>query len=210
MTPEVFRKQVDVSRETLTRLEALADCLVQWRRRFNLMGERDLSDLWRRHMLDSAQLVPHIPADARIITDLGSGAGFPGLVLAVITGIETHLIESHGRKAAFLRAAARAAGAPAVVHGARIESLAPWPSDVVTARAVAPLDRLLPLARPFLEASGERRPLGLFLKGAKWEHEVAAARKRWTMDIEAVTSVTDPSGRVLKLRNIALSGPEGV
>ena len=119
MTPEAFRRATGVSRETLSRLENYAEILKHWQSRVNLVGAATLPDLWRRHMYDSAQLAAHLPPSARIITDIGSGAGFPGLVLAIMLGLETHLIEANKRKCAFLREAARATGARRLRRPAR-------------------------------------------------------------------------------------------
>jgi 16S rRNA (guanine527-N7)-methyltransferase len=140
MTPAEFAAETGVSRETLARLEAYAALLLAWNRRVNLVGRGTEEDLWRRHMLDSAQLHPLIPAGARTLVDLGSGAGFPGLVLAILGGPHVHLVESDQRKAVFLREAARVTGAAAMVHAIRIEAAPPLAADIVTARALAPLD----------------------------------------------------------------------
>ena len=141
LTPEAFAAKAAVSRETCERLALHLDLLRRWQQRINLVGRSTLTDPWRRHMLDSAQLAPLLPERARV-ADLGSGAGFPGLVLAIVRGGPVHLIESDGRKAAFLCEAARVTDAPAEVHASRAEGLA-LAVDVVVARACAPLDRLL-------------------------------------------------------------------
>jgi len=152
-------------------------------------------------MLDSAQLVPYVPENAREIMDMGSGAGFPGLVLAILLDRPVHLVEATAKKAAFLREAARVTRAPATVHTDRIESLAPWPVDVVTARALAPLGRLLDYAAPFLARRGQPGGTCLFLKGARAGQELADARKSWSMEVERFPSVTDPDGVVLRIRD---------
>ena len=203
MTPEMFRTAANVSRETLDRLVVYADCLVRWQKRINLVGAGTLPDLWHRHMLDSAQLVPLIPPGARTVTDIGSGAGFPGLVIAIMTGLDTHLIESDARKAAFLREAIRLTGASAEVHDGRAERLDPWPGDVVTARAVAPLTILLEYAFRYLPEEGKSARICLFPKGAAWQEELTAAGKTWHMREESAKSITDPEGRVLILTDIA-------
>ncbi len=205
LTPEGFAAATNVSRETLARLEAYAALLVRWQSAINLVGGDTLKDLWRRHMLDSAQLAPHIPAEARCITDIGSGAGFPGLVLAILCGIPVHLIESAGKKATFLREVARLTGAPVTVHHGRIENQTPWPSDVVTARALAPLSMLLEYAAPFLSLAGDGARC-LFLKGARAEEELTEASKSWNMTVERFQSVTDPTGVILRIGDIARDG----
>ena len=123
MTPEEFVEQCPVSRETLDRLTVLADLLARWTQRINLVSKSTLPDLWRRHILDSAQLAAHVPPGSRTMVDLGSGAGFPGLVLAAITDLDIHLVESDARKCAFLREAARSMGRQVTVHNTRIEKL---------------------------------------------------------------------------------------
>jgi 16S rRNA (guanine527-N7)-methyltransferase len=197
--PEGFAELVPVSRETLARLEAYAELLTRWSARINLVGRDTLPDLWRRHILDSAQLYPLIPSPARSLIDLGSGAGLPGLVLAIlgIPGVE--LIEADSRKSAFLREAARVAGAEVAIHPCRIQAVPPHPADVVTARACAPLDRLLDLAAPFLMPD----TLCLFLKGERFNEELTLARKAWTMTVSVEQSLSDRRGIVLRLQQVA-------
>jgi 16S rRNA (guanine527-N7)-methyltransferase len=198
---EGFAGVFPVSRETLARLEAYVALLREWSARINLVGRDTLADPWRRHILDSAQLQPLVPADARSLVDLGSGAGFPGLVLAIL-GLPTvepvALIEADSRKSAFLVEAARITGTRIAVHHARIEALPARPFDVVTARALAPLDRLIGLARPFLAADS----LCLFLKGARAGEELTLARRGWTMTAASSPSRSDPRGVVLQLREV--------
>ncbi len=186
-----------VSRETLDRLASHLDLLRRWQKRINLVGTATLCDPWRRHMLDSAQLAPLVPAGARL-ADLGSGAGFPGLVLAILRGGPVHLIESDARKAAFLREAVRITGAPVEVHNARAEQL-DLKADIVTARACAPLDRLLGLALPLLASGG----LCLFLKGARVEEEVSEARAAWKMALRRHRSRSAPDGVVLEVSGLS-------
>lgn len=186
-----------VSRETLDRLASHLDLLRRWQKRINLVGAATLRDPWRRHMLDSAQLAPLVPAGARL-ADLGSGAGFPGLVLAILRGGPVHLIESDARKAAFLREAVRITGAPAEVHNARAEQL-DLKADIVAARACAPLDRLLGLALPLLAPGG----LCLFLKGARVEEEVREARTAWKMALRRHRSRSAPDGVVLEVSRLS-------
>jgi 16S rRNA (guanine527-N7)-methyltransferase len=182
----------------LGRFEAYADRLVKWQKAINLVGPRTLDDVWRRHFLDSAQLWALIPAGSRSLVDLGSGAGFPGLVLAILGFPEVHLIESDQRKAVFLRETARELGVSLLVHAVRAEAVR-IDADLVTARALAPLDRLLDLAAPFLAA---RRGCGLFLKGAEAAQELTEAQKKRNMRVDRFPSLTDPRGSVLRLREI--------
>jgi 16S rRNA (guanine527-N7)-methyltransferase len=194
-----FAEHVAVSRETLARLETYAALLRQWSARINLVGRDTLADLWRRHFLDSAQLLPFVPADARSLIDLGSGAGFPGLVLAILGVLGVELIEADSRKSAFLREAARLTAASVTIRACRIAAVPPHPVAVITARALAPLDNLLEFAAPF-SGPGTRC---LFLKGERAAEELTLARRRWTMDAMLHPSVSDPRGVVLQLENIA-------
>jgi len=196
--PEGFARIVGVSRETLSRLEAYADLLTQWSARINLVGRDTLADLWRRHILDSAQLRPLVPNAARNLADLGSGAGFPGLVLAILGVPGVELIEADSRRCAFLREAARITEAKVTIRSCRIEAVPPHPVDVVTARACAPLDRLLDLARPFLAPD----TICLFPKGERVEEELTLARKRWTMTVSVEQSLSDRRGVILRLQQV--------
>lgn len=197
--PEEFAERVAVSPETLARLKAYVDLLERWSTRINLVGRATLADPWRRHILDSAQLFPLVPAGSKSLFDLGSGAGFPGLVLAILGVPGVELIEADLRKCAFLREAARLAAAPVMIHPRRIEAMPARIVDVVTARALAPLDRLLALAAPYLGPAS----VCLFLKGERTGEELAAARKSWTMAAALHMSLSDPRGAVLHLSGIA-------
>lgn len=197
--PEEFQTKSGVSRETLARLEAYAELLVKWQARINLVGPDTLPDLWSRHFLDSAQLFPLIKSGARRLVDLGSGAGFPGLVLAVMGAPDVHLVESDQRKCAFLREVARVTGTPVTVVNKRIEQVAPLNADVVTARALAPLSKLLEWALPHLASGAEC----LFLKGRGGEDELTASAKEWKLSASRVSSLTDSGGLVLHLREVS-------
>lgn len=191
-----------VSRETAARLETYAGLLVKWQARINLIGPATLPDLWRRHMLDSAQLVPLLPPQARTVVDLGSGGGFPGLVLAAAGVPDVHLIESDSRKCAFLREAARMMGVPATIHNARIDAVTPFHADVVTARALAALDQLLAWAAPFLPGDNGDSGECLFLKGRGVDDELTLASKGWKMTIERIPSLSDSDGIILRLSEV--------
>ncbi len=208
MTAEEFRTAANVSRETMERLERYAALLEKWNRAINLVARGSLTDPWRRHMLDSAQLWPLLPpfqGRPRRILDLGSGAGFPGLVLAILGtaegGVQLHLVEADKKKAAFLREAARIAEAPVTLHVQRIESLAPFPVDAVTARACAPLPRLLDYAAPFLRLRQTAAPpaVGLFLKGRDVDRELTEAQKKWKIEAKLFPSRTDPAAKILQI-----------
>jgi 16S rRNA (guanine527-N7)-methyltransferase len=194
-----FAGLTGVSRETMDRLDAYAALLQRWSSRVNLVGRNTLGDLWRRHFLDSAQLRALLPEDGRTLIDLGSGAGFPGLVLAVLGVPEVTLVEADGRKCAFLREVVRATGAPAAVRHSRIEDLAAQLYDVVTARACAPLGRLLELAERFIGP----QTTCVFLKGGRAGDELAAARRDWAVAATCRQSSTDRSGTILCLREVA-------
>jgi 16S rRNA (guanine527-N7)-methyltransferase len=198
LDPSGFAELTGVSRETRERLEAYADVLVSWSTRINLVGRATLDDLWRRHFLDSAQLFPLIPAAAQSLVDLGSGAGFPGLVLAILGMRQVELIEADSRKSAFLREAARIAGANVTIRACRIEAVPLHPVDIITARACAPVTRLLTLAERFMSP----RTICLFPKGVRAEEELTEARKAWTMTISRHPSRADPGGVVLSLQRV--------
>ncbi|HRY26237.1 MAG: 16S rRNA (guanine(527)-N(7))-methyltransferase RsmG [Geminicoccaceae bacterium] len=198
-----FAAQVPVSRETVERLTLYLELLRQWQKAINLVGASTLDDAWRRHILDSAQLFRHLPAGCATLADLGSGAGLPGLVLAAMGVPEVHLVESDRRKAQFLREAARRMGLAGVtVHPVRIETLS-LAVDVVTARALAPLVQLVPLARPLLRAGGRL----VLLKGRGVDAELTALGEVGTMRVELHPSLADPEGRVLVLQEVASSAP---
>lgn len=209
---QIQRLAPGVSRETLVegvkRLEIYAGLLVKWQKAINLVGPATIPDLWRRHMLDSAQLLPLLPPAAPgsdgAIADFGSGAGFPGLVLGALTERPVQLIDSDIRKCAFLRETAQAMGIGnrVAVHAKRFDALKPWTSPVITARACAPLDQLLAWTTPFADVE----TVFLFLKGAKVDEELTAAGKHWTMEIERQPSIADSSdgaaGTILKLSHL--------
>ena len=195
---------VPVSRETERLLQLFVDMLVQHSARQNLISRSTLPQLWTRHVADSLQLLDLAP-DARTWIDLGSGAGFPGLVLACAlagrAGATVHLIESTGKKATFLRDVVSHIAVPAVVHNVRIEDFVKnfkETADVVTARALAPLDRLLALAEPLLKTP----TIGLFLKGQDIEAELTQASKYWNMEAELAPSKTNPQSRVVIVRGL--------
>ncbi len=204
MPPEMsaadFAAETGVSRETLARFEAYLALLAHWQRRINLVAASTLADPWRRHMLDSAQLAPLLPADTRRIADLGSGAGFPGLPLAILLpkAVEVLLIESDSRKCAFLLEAIRETGAPAQVVAARIETIPVQDIDVVVARACAPLAKLLGLAKPLLKPDGR----ALFLKGRRAEEELTAAGEAWTITLARHPSRSDPDSTIFEASDI--------
>jgi len=197
--PEGFAARTHVSRETLARLKAYADLLVEWNTRHNLVARSTVPDLWQRHFLDSAQLEPLIPAGISTLADLGSGAGFPGLVLAAMRpDIAVTLHEATAKKCIFLRTAAERMALPVTIQNARIEDLSPKAYDVVTARALAPLPLLLSYAA---RLSGPNS-VCLFLKGQNVGVELTEAHKSWNIEASQVPSQTDPSGAILVVRKL--------
>jgi 16S rRNA (guanine527-N7)-methyltransferase len=197
---DTFHHDADVSRETLARLDAYGECLRTWTRRINLVSPRTLETLWARHIYDSAQLWPLRPRPCRQWLDLGPGAGLPGLVIAAFAadtaeGTEVTLVESDTRKAAFLASAARAMDVRVRVIARRIESVHLPPPDVISARALAPLDRLLALAAPFAGPN----TVCLFPKGARAISELTEARAGWHIDCQEIASRTDPNATILRI-----------
>lgn len=207
--PDSFHAAFNVSRETLERLETYAALLVKWQRTINLVAPGTLDAVWQRHFADSAQILALMPPNAQSWLDLGSGGGFPGLVLAILLndpGREKppkhiRLIESDVRKAAFLREVARQVGISVDILCERIEKIAihdKFDSDVITARALAPLDRLLPLVSPFFSVKSK----AFLLKGQNVQSEVQAAEKNWQLTYDLVPSRTDRDARIVVISNL--------
>jgi len=199
----ITASDLNVSRETFEKLELLERELRRWQAIKNLVGPATLDRIWDRHIVDSLQLLDLAP-DAGTWLDLGAGAGFPGLVLAIAgseRGLQVHLVESNSRKCAFLRHIARLTGASAKVHEARLETVVPGfvgKADVVSARALASLPMLLDWTEPLLKAG----TMGLFPKGRDAEIELTEARKKWTFEAEILPSLTDPDARILRITSI--------
>ena len=193
-----FLAEFDVSRETSERFDTIILTLDAWRKRSNLIGPREWPQIWSRHVADSYQILPHISETANCV-DLGSGAGFPGLVISAARpkGHVT-MMESVGKKCAFLRAAIDAAGLNASVYQGRIEAAPPSDADIVTARAFAPLPKLLEYAWPWMKNGA----MGVFLKGERWNEELTDARQSWNFAYEAIPSRTGGSGVILIVREL--------
>lgn len=190
-----------VSRETLDRLSAFEALVLKWTERINLISPRSAADIRRRHTCDSAQLLDLAPAGARSWVDLGSGGGFPGLVVAIIASerrptLGVTLVESDTRKCAFLGAANRALGLDATILNQRAEASGGHRADIVSARALAPLEKLIALALPWRTSDG----VFLFSKGASVDEELTEARKCWHMDFERLPSSVDPDASVLRIK----------
>ena len=199
---ELLPTQMNVSRETNERLADLADLLTKWNSTINLVSKSTLGLIWTRHILDSIQIFDH-GATASIWADLGSGGGFPGLVVAILAkekapDMQVVLVESDQRKAAFLRAASQALGLTAQVLSNRIESIAPLNADIVSARALAALPQLCSFAAQHLSPGGA----AIFLKGKSVEFEIATARKDWKFSLESHASITDPDAVILVLKGL--------
>ena len=194
--------RLGVSRESLARLEVLASVLENWQRHINLIAPSTLAEIWHRHILDSAQLLPLIPKGVEAIADLGSGGGFPSLVLAAIQPAKVHLFESNAKKAAFLEEALRQLKVEAVVHRQRLELRKAPPNmpkvQVVTARAFASLHELLAYAEPFM-AQGAT---GLFHKGQDVDAELTQAAKSWKITAQKHSSLTDSKAVILDVKEI--------
>ncbi|CAK0772879.1 Ribosomal RNA small subunit methyltransferase G [Azospirillaceae bacterium] len=194
----ILKNHCAVSRETEERLILYVALLRKWQMRINLISPSTLPHIWRRHILDSAQLYALLPDSVRVGLDFGSGAGFPGLVLAILGVPDMHLVESDSRKVAFLREASRVTGASITLHECRIEAVPPFFADVITARALASLPELLAFSLPFLGKTSHC----LFLKGKTVADELTEAARYWTMEINHVPSVTDREGVILQLSKI--------
>ena len=194
-----FVRLSGASDDQIFRLETFQEALTDWNQRMNLVGPATLPDFWGRHAWDSAQLILQAP-EAKVWADLGAGAGLPGLVLAIMgrgrEGFHVHLVESMAKRCRFLEEMVARLDLPASVHNERAENLR-LDVDIVTARACAPLVRLLGYAKPFFDRGAE----GLFLKGQDVGAEIEAARLQWRFTSELLPSASDPRGQILRVRN---------
>ena len=200
--PEEFATRTGVSRETLSRLKAYAGLLTDWNARHNLVSANSLEDLWQRHFWDSAQLAPLIPKTAKTLADIGSGAGFPGLVLAeMLRGqVAVTLYEATAKKCTFLAAAAERMEIPVTIRNIRTEEAPPQVFDVITARACAPLPKLFIYAQRLTGPNS----VCLLLKGQNMGSELTEAHKSWNMMARQIPSLTHPSGIILEVKNLSL------
>lgn len=194
---------LNVSRETDLALCELESLVRKWTPSINLVGRTTLADLRNRHIVDSAQLFELAPLDLTSWADLGSGGGFPGLVIAILAkerlpGLVVTLVESDSRKATFLREAARILGLVVKVENHRIEALAPLGADVISARALAPLTDLLWYAFHHMKPTG----LAIFPKGERFGAEIALAKESWKFQIDSLPSLSDSKAAILMIRNI--------
>ena len=194
---------LSVSRETLQALQQFEQLVRRWTDAVNLVSKASAADLWNRHIVDSAQVFAFCPQDAETWLDMGSGGGFPGLVVAILAreklpALRVSLAESDQRKATFLRQAAQKLGLEVAVRSARIESLEPAGADVLSARALAALPDLLGYAEQHLRANG----VALFQKGARFPEEIAAAKRNWTFEVTPHSSLSEPDAAILEIRKI--------
>jgi 16S rRNA (guanine527-N7)-methyltransferase len=198
--PEAFAALAGVSRETLAHLESYVALLREWNAQHNLVSTSSLADVWRRHVWDCAQLARYVPAQARSLVDLGAGAGLPGLILAELLRhkVQVTLLEATGKKARFLEAASSAMALDVSVLNLRIEDAPPMKFDVITARAMAPLPKLLSYAQKFVGKTS----VCLFPKGQNVEAELTKAHKSWKVRVLKHPSLSDPSGTVLEIREL--------
>ncbi|MBT9246830.1 16S rRNA (guanine(527)-N(7))-methyltransferase RsmG [Gemmobacter fulvus] len=194
---------LDVSRETSEKLDSYVALIQKWNKAINLISRSSEADIWQRHIADSAQLAQHLPSGPRLWLDLGSGAGLPGIVLAIIAAevapsLRFELVEVDQRKATFLRQVSRELGLNVTVLTERIEALTPRLADVVSARALASLSDLCNFAERHLDADG----IAVFLKGTGAEAEIEVARRKWSFNLESFPSKTSVDALVLKLKKI--------
>ena len=205
LTPELRSKieALNVSRESIERLERLSDLLQLWQRHINLVSATTIEQIWERHIYDSLQLLPLFPAKCEMIADLGSGGGFPGLVLAAAQTAKVHFYEANGKKVAFLREALRQMAVSGEVHQVRLEQETATPKvpqmQLVTTRAFAPLSTLLGLAKPFFGTE----TIGLFHKGQDVDAELNEAAKSWHIKYNKHTSLTDSKSVILEVKEFA-------
>ncbi len=200
-----------IDKLTENKLQLYADILIKWNSKMNLVAGNTISELWSRHILDSAQLMKYIKGSNLVLTDFGSGAGFPAMILAILGGdifSEIHVIESNNRKASFLREVAMITNSKVTIHSDRIENLKPWHSDIVTARAFTSLGGLISHALPFISNdSSKKNGICLLLKGNKVEIEINEAYKHYSFEYQRYDSIVSPfnsdeNGYLLKLKNI--------
>ena len=189
---------LDVPRETQEKLDCYVQLLIKWQARINLVSSKTLPEIWHRHILDSAQLVSYLPKTPSVILDMGSGAGLPGVILAILTRHQLHLVESDSRKIAFMRTALRETGTSAILHEQRMETVPALRPDIITARALAPLSQLITLA------SGQHHEKieYLFLKGREAKQELTALPACPKLEAECLPSMTDSQASIIRLKTI--------
>lgn len=195
---DILNQHIRVPRETLDRLSIYHNLLLKWQAKINLISNDSIPDVWSRHFLDSAQLINHLPSLDHTIMDIGSGAGFPGMVIAILGGRDIHLVESDGKKIAFLREISRETQTPVTLHHNRIENVCLEKCDVILSRACSDLNQLLKLC----EKNVSRGTISLFHKGKNYSNELEDAKKYWSFESQILPSVTDKNGVIVKLSHI--------
>lgn len=195
---------LDVSRETLDRLRCIEGLVQKWNRTINLISKNTVDQIWQRHICDSIQIYRYAPPDFKTWLDIGSGGGFPGLIVAAVApeknpSAKVTLMESDARKVAFLRTAIRECDLSAAVIENRIETAPPQSADVVSARALGPLKSLLSYAL----RHGHTQTTCIFPKGQRFQEEITTARQDFRFDVVAHQSITDKDARILVVRNIS-------
>ncbi|MCF6219874.1 MAG: 16S rRNA (guanine(527)-N(7))-methyltransferase RsmG [Robiginitomaculum sp.] len=204
MNAEQFQHQTNVSRETLDSYQIWYDLLSRWNKKINLVAPATLHDFWLRHALDCWQVVGLLPAHTKTIIDMGAGAGFPGLAMAIglkaVPGANIMLVESNGKKCNFLRTVIRELALPATAVQERVENLPPAPYDIITARAFAPLPKLLGYSLPFWGA----QTTALFPKGAHWQDELTAAQNTYDFTLTTTNSQTADNAKILTITNLTV------
>lgn len=194
-------RMLNLSENAAAKTDVYVSLLEEWQSKMNLVSDSTLPDVWNRHVLDSAQLYKFIKPSDKIIFDFGSGAGFPALILAIMDEAKqrtVHLVESDGRKCRFLEAVAEACELNVVIHNERIEKISVPPVDLITARALAALDKLLSYAVPFMS----KKTRCLFLKGKKAPEEITAAKRKWAFNLTTHSSLSSDEGRILELSEV--------
>ncbi len=203
MSGRLLLDQMNVSRETIARFERFEEVLLKWNPKINLVSKASLENLWQRHIIDSVQVFTSIKDPGDSWVDIGSGGGFPGIVVAIMAAehfpkTKVTLIESDQRKSAFLRTAARECGVPVTVLSQRIEQATPQNAHILSARALTELDTLLEFSEQHLAKDG----MAVFPKGASWKKEVDKAAERWSFDVEPITSLTETEAVILKIKGV--------
>lgn len=200
MTANDFKEICHVPRETMDRFIIYSEMLLKWQRSINLVSNSTLEDMWRRHFYDSAQLINHINFNKKqpVILDIGSGAGFPGLVLSMFAAGDVHVVESNGKKCAFMKQVIQKTGINAIVHNERIETMNVFHVDLITSRACAELEKLFDLTKRFISPKTKC----LFLKGEKAEEEIKNASKRWNFEVKKTKSMSEETGIIMEISQI--------
>jgi len=198
MTEQEFQKLTGASRETMEKFSCYAALLTKWQKAINLVSNSTIPLLWERHILDSYQILKYAPAGEGVWVDMGSGAGFPALIVAMATKYQVHVIESDQRKCQFMREVSRETSSPITVHNDRIEKIDAFSADVISARALSSLEKLLKYAAQF----SSQKTLHLYLKGQDVDAELTRAAKCWRMDAVKHRSLSSSEGSVLELRKV--------